>query len=572
MPESTETPASAPQAVRMRLVSSPVCGPLAISLCVLLAITLTLDPADCRPELPAGPGITLDETFNVQMGVFLIDLVPQEYGWGILNPFNLMHAFEAPYNPDHPPLGRLWLGVFHRLVQTVAPPDGLDDAQFVTVSARFGSAAAFALTVLAVGAFTGRRFGPAAGCFASLSLVLMPRLFGHAHLAALETITNFVWTLTLLAAASLWTRGDHPSDRAAVVTGILLGAALLTKMQAILLPPLIGVWALWHWQRRAIRGLAITLSVGCAVFVLGWPWLWLDFPGHLVEYFSRTTQRGTLHVWYLGELLTDRDVPWHYAIVMFALTVPTLILAAGGLGALLAVRGGCPAEADSGESADRHASILSNPEVTLMLGSVAAPLVLFSLPGVTVYDGVRLFLVAFPGWAVLAGIGFARVWGWLLTRSRPVAIALACLFVGQGSASLLLYQPHWLSFYAMHIGGLRGAESIGMESTYWSDSFSREFLTEVTRIAPEGSTLEITPVMHPSQWVELYRQSPLLQRHGIRVQAFSDPATPTGEFLAVFHRKADAPTKETLESLGWTQIREFRTRGVTLASLWQQTR
>ena len=280
-----------------RLLSGPIFGPAIISLVALCAITLTLDPADCRPTLPEGPGITLDETFNVQMGVYLVDLVPREYGWEILNPFNLMDAFEAAYNPDHPPLGRLWLGVFHRIVQAVAPPAGLDDAPFVTVSARFGSAVAFTLTVLVIGIFTGRQYGSVAGNAAALSLVLMPRLFGHAHLAALETVTNLVWTVTVLAAASLWTRGNCPSDRAAVVVGILLGAALLTKMQAILLPPLIGLWALWHWRSQAMRPLAIFGSVGCLVFVAGWPWLWRDFPGLLIDYFSRTTQRIMLHVW-----------------------------------------------------------------------------------------------------------------------------------------------------------------------------------------------------------------------------------------------------------------------------------
>ncbi len=78
--------------------------------------------------------------------------------------------------------------------------------------------------------------------------------------------------------------------------------------------------------------------------------------------------------------------------------------------------------------------------------------------------------------------------------------------------------------------------------------------------------------MHPSQWTELYEQSPLLQRHEIHVQAFADPVAPTGDFLAVFHRQADAPSRETLLSRGWVLVSEYRTRGVTLASIWKQQR
>ena len=97
-----------------RLLGGPTCGPVVISLAALFAITLTLDPADCRPGLPEGPGITLDETFNVQMGVFLVDLAPRGYGWEIVNPVNLMDALEAAYNPDDPPMGRRWLGEVER--------------------------------------------------------------------------------------------------------------------------------------------------------------------------------------------------------------------------------------------------------------------------------------------------------------------------------------------------------------------------------------------------------------------------------------------------------------------------
>lgn len=535
-----------------------------MSLLALVAVTLTLDPADCRPSLPAGPGVTLDETFNVQMGVFLVDLAPAEYGWSILNPFNLMDAFEAAYNDDHPPLGRLWLGAFHRLVQSSAPPDGFEDAPFVTASARFGSAVAFSLTTICIGIFTGRRFGPFAGTAAAASLVLMPRLFGHAHLAALETVTNLMWTLAILGTASVWTRADNPGDRGAIVTGVLIGVALLTKMQAILLPPLITVWALWHWRGRAIRPLTIAMIVGFVVFVAGWPSLWSDLPGKLAEYFGRATERATLNVWYLGEKLADRETPWHYPIVMFATTVPALVLLAGTFGTFRAV------VASNSMSGNAPVRLIHNPVITLVCGSVIAPLVLFSLPFVAAYDGARLFLIAFPGFAILAGIGFAQAHEWLTSKSRRAAFVVPAVLLAQ-SVSLFLYQPHWLSFYGLQIGGLRGAASVGLETTYWSDSFSRDFLEAVTEVVPAGERLEITPVMHPSQWIELLRQSPLLQRHGIIVQAYTDPAVPPADYLAVFHRQADAPPREHLLTEGWEVVRELQTRGVVLASIWRRT-
>ena len=43
-------------------------------------------------------------------------------------------------------------------------------------------------------------------------------------------------------------------------------------------------------------------------------------------------------------------------------------------------------------------------------------LLVFSLPGTPVYDGVRLFLMVFPLWAVWVGIGA----GWLVSRGSSI--------------------------------------------------------------------------------------------------------------------------------------------------------
>ena len=129
-----------------------------MSLVTLVAVLATLDPADCRPHLPQGPGVTLDESFNVQMGVYLARSV-KSYGLAILHPQSVEEVFGDPgYHPDHPPLGRLWLGVFHGISQAIAPVDDVA-GPFVTIHARAGSACAFALTVLLVGLFAGVRWG-----------------------------------------------------------------------------------------------------------------------------------------------------------------------------------------------------------------------------------------------------------------------------------------------------------------------------------------------------------------------------------------------------------------------------
>lgn len=574
-------------------------GPAIVSMVVLVAVLVTLDPADYRPNLPQGPGITLDESFNVQMGVYLVESI-KGYGLGILDPQSAEEVFGNPaYNPDHPPLGRLWLGVFHDISRAVAPVDSGDNP-FVTIHARAGSAFAFALTVFLVGVFAARRWGSLAGVASSISLAVMPRLFGHAHLASLETFMGLTWTVAILGTLHLWARRDEstsrdaatsdsnvgqanvavksepPGDKASILCGLFIGLALLTKMQAVLLPPLLTVWAFWHWRLSAFRPLAVCGITTAVVFVIGWPWLWLDLPGHLTEYFGRTTGRVSLNVWYLGQVFKDVELPWHYPWVMTLVTVPVGILLLAAVGLWRARR-----------------RILNDPTTSLIIGSIIAPLVLFSLPGVAVYDGARLFLVAFPGIALLAGCGVSSVCEWLIARKLPYIPVLGVLLAGQ-LAGVVTTTPYFLSYYNAAVGGTSGAKQLGFEVSYWGDSFSREFFLELVDEVSDRPVVQVAPVLHQFQLPEIERQVPILANGksatGRRVWlvAADKPLEPyrrfwasTGgrmplragsRYLAVFHRRADAPSSKLLEEAGWELVTAETCQGVVVASLWRRSR
>ena len=290
------------------------------------------------------------------------------------------------------------------------------------------------------------------------------------------------------------------------------------------------------------------------VFIVGWPWLWLDFPKHFVDYFSSATNRTELHCWYLGQQFLDKDVPWHYPWVMSALTVPVGLLAFGLVGAGRSVR-----------------ELFNNPRLSLPLAAVIAPLVLFSLPGIAVYDGVRLFLVAFPAATVFCGIGSEFVRERLartLSGHRPLVVTTALLAVQ--AVGLVQFSPYWLSYYSLAAGGLSGAERVGLEVSYWSDSVSREFLTTVVDLVPAGSVVEVTPVMHPSQPREMLRQSPLLRRHGVLLVAYGSLPVHS-EYLITFRRRADVLTPVELIAKGWSEIHSLERSGVKLATLWRRS-
>lgn len=559
--------------------------PAALAVVGWLSVVATIDPAGDYPWLGEGPGVTVDESFNVEIGVLMVDSL-------LSGEWESYQDIQAKL-PDHPPLGRLWIGVWHEFAFLIAPPPHSRDV-FVVACARTGSAAAFGLLLATVWWYTSKWFGRVAGWAASAAVFVTPRLFGHAHLASLETCMNLAYAVAVFVLADRWgvkdggwriedggsTPSASPSSilhspssvapgwRDAVLAGIVFGLALLTKIQAVLLPIPVAIWAFWNWRRRAVVPLAIWGIVGLAVLLLGWSWLWSDPIGHIGVYLKHTTQRDSLPVWYFGESVRDREVAWHYPWMLFATTVPAGFLVLGAWGIVASQK-------SSPLSPKGRGSWNPEPRGQLLLACLAFPLVVFSIPRVAVYDGERLFLVSYPLWCVFAGVGASKLFDVLSSRwnaarggSRRAAVMTAIVFASQGWG-LVSTAPCWLSHYNLLVGGLRGAERIGLPTTYWADSFTRSFLREVAAVVPEGATVDVVPVMTPTQLPWLERQSPLLRDRQIRLRAFREDNQPPPKYFMVYLRKDGIEPWQRDTPPGAKVLAELRRSGVRLAALFE---
>ncbi len=548
MSDSTAHPAVLPAAVLPAAVAAPVRHwllPLFVATFAWLAVIGTLDSSGAVPRLGEGPGLTLDETFNVQMGVYHVRAA-REYGFGLLSFESMREIFGADvYNPDHPPLGRVLIGLAHELSRPLLAPDVPADSVAVTCG-RTATACGFALTIFLVGWTASRWYGRTAGLVAALSLLLMPRMFAHGHIASLETFVGLFYSATVLYTADRWEGAGKPAWRAVIVSGVLLGLALLTKIQAILLPIPIAVWALWYWQWRAVLPILVFGTTGVLIFFVGWPWLWLDPVAHLSEYFGRTTERLTLYCWYMNQKWADTDVPWHYPLVMFATTVP-VGLHALGLWGVLGDRASGFVLRRSEKADDDNRNLQNEPRTatsdklsrvhSLIALNVFWPLAFFALPGITVYDGTRLFLMVFPLWAVLIGRGGQFLGDALAARwNRRLATMAVAAFLAAQSYGVIAMHPVQLSYYNLLVGGLRGASRLGFEVTYWGDSVTRSLLQQVE---PEvaGGPVFVAPVLHPFQLKELQAQTPNLRAP---LAPFDENDAANVQRLLVFRRRADS--------------------------------
>lgn len=543
-----------------RIISSTWFWPLVVAVGAWIAIVAALDPAGDHPGSFSGPGLTVDEGFNVGQGVALADRILA---------FDLAGFRRIDRRlPDHPPLGRFVIGFCHELAFLAWPPVDRH-VPYSVACARTAPATAFVALVFLVGLCAGRWYGRLGGIGAALAIVLMPRLFGHAHLAALETMVNLTTAGTVLYLASKWSEDPHSPSRqntanlravttsrhreltTAAIGGMLFGLALLTKVQAVLLPVPILIWALWHRKWRGLAFMSVWGLTGLALFVACWPYLW-DAPlDHLRQYLGRTTDRAVLRVWYFGEDIADRDVPWHYPWMMFFSTVPVGLHALGVWGLF-----------GPGGRAWR------SPREQLILACTLFPLCVFSIPGVAVYDGERLFSFVFPLWAVIIGRGTAAAWNWVSCgfSSRVATTGLAVFFAAQ-SYGLSALSPCWLSYYNLAVGGLPGASRLGLEPSYWGDSVTRELLAATAERVPAGGTVAVLPVLYDEQWNEVRLQCPALKARNIQLAPWDTEESADAEYVLMFMRPEYLP-EEFRRPLDENRIvAAVRRRGIVLAVL-----
>ena len=428
-----------------------------------------------------GPGLTWDETYYLSFAnnyrLWLNALVhPPKEGraalfdrkwirpvWG-LDP---IQPGKPALGQKHPPLGKL------------AACAGMmlwGDKEGAIIAARIASAVLFGLLCAALFAFTRKLYGTRAAVFGVVALVAMPRLAAHMRLATLEPALLLTTTLTV------FTFAFAPRSWAwSVVCGVCFGLALLSKINAELIPFVVAPWGLFFFRWRAVRALAVMGVVGVFVFIAGWPAFWPDPVGGLGLYCRDKLVRSPISVFYFGTRYKEVFAPWHYALVMPLITTPLLILAA----AAAAVWRGALAWRSRKARLD-----------ALMLLGVAVPVAVVLSPTTGKYDGIRLMLSACPFLAVLAGRGAAWVWEALgerwgkRSRARVAVLGVAALWL---ATPFLLFFPFDLCYYNELIGGPWGARALGMETTYWFDTINGPTLRYLNRYTPPGARVACGP-------------------------------------------------------------------------------
>jgi hypothetical protein len=380
------------------------------------------------------------------------------------------------FNHEHPPLDKIWSGIVW------------SGARFVfndLTAHRLGNMILVSVMVGLLYLLTAESYGQAVGLATAAALLTLPRFFFHAHLAALDVpAACAIFFVTFL----FWKTKDDLSWKWTLILGLIWGLAFATKINAIFLPPTLFLWAIIFRRRRMlfVRIVVMTL-IGILFSFAIWPWLYADFPARVMDYLEWiTVEHWKIGQWYLGKLYMPP--PWHFPFVMTWAVVPLTLTVLYWIGI---VRAGWKW---------REANSLGG----LLFINALVPLLALTTGKSMVYDNDRLFMPAFLFLAALAGMGF----GWLVTGIQRAAdrmqkprwavpvtvLAVALIFLPQ-SINLVRLYPHLLSYYSETVGGLPGATRLGLETTYWCESYAAA-IPYLNEHAKPGDTIWVDPWSH----------------------------------------------------------------------------
>ena len=352
---------------------------------------------------------------------------------------------------DHPPLDKTWSG----LVWGASRPL-LDDL----TAHRLGNVLLAAILVALLFLLVAKAYGRASGLFAVGALMTMPRFFFHAHLAALDVpVAVCAFALTFLFWRTIHWRGWGVG----LVWGAAGGLALATKFNALLIPVVFALWILLSprsWS--AVPRLFLMGIAAVPIFFLTWPWLYHQSWTRLLTYVTFHLNQPAIGQWYLGAFYPIP--PWHFPFVMLWAVVPLTVTGLALLGAMQA----------------RHVALDDGLGLLFVLNSIVfiSP---FLLGRTSIYDDERFFMPVFPFVAALAGVGFGKVLKpaaavlHRLNRSALLphtAAALGVALLAPQCVSMVGLYPHLLSYYSEGVLGLPGATRLGLETTYWCETFA----------------------------------------------------------------------------------------------------
>ena len=313
-----------------------------------------------------------------------------------------------------------------------------------------------AILVLTVSLFTQETYGVFAGLIAGLSLTLYPLFWAESHFNIKDPVESCFFGLTIY---SFYKAVKYQSAKWMIFSAIFCGMALGTKFNIVFVPLIILPWLAVTGFRQNLfkRKLLIPLFfyplVVLAIFFISWPYLWQDPIRRVTEIIQFYKGVG-LHHDYQPESFYIYGFNT-YPIQAIIFTTPLVILFFSFIGIITSIF-----------------LFRKEKEKTSFLWLLwfLVPILRVTVPGTTIYGGVRQIMEYIPAMALLAGLG-AHSMATLL-RSHLAKIVIAFMFIPITLKLISLHPNEGLYFNPL-IGGLKGAAKRNFPN--WGVSLGNEY-------------------------------------------------------------------------------------------------
>jgi len=388
------------------------------------------------------------------------------------------------YNTEHPALMKELFGLSHKLFNQKL--QWLDPSTSFRLPGMLMAGLGLYLLFLLASELAGRRAAWAATAF----MALMPQIFFHSHLTCFDLpITTMILATTYAYWKSL------RSVTWGVLTGVIWGLALATKLNAMFLPPVLVlhylVWIIWGRKEDRGSGRCVKVlpwafvsmaTLGPAVFFAHWPWIWWDTARRLGSYIGFHESHPFYTAAYFGETIFRAPTPVSFPTVMTLITVPGVTLLLALAGGVLRLRSRLPGPMERLLRLEPGTKTgLGWSGDLLMALAFFWPIVLLSLPSIPKFGGTKHWMPSMPFLALYAGFGFkaasdamaeiARGLAPARPLLRPVSVVL--LFIVLAATPFwetVQSHPYALSYYTPLAGGTPGAADLGMCRQYWAST------------------------------------------------------------------------------------------------------
>lgn len=393
---------------------------------------------------------------------------------------------------DEPPLARYIYGAFSVFDTTTSNNHGNVSFKYDYTHARIASALISSLSVIAVVLLAFEYISIFVGISAGIILSMLPIFLGFSQIATLESFLFFTFTISVYGYLRFLSKQSY---KRAIVTGVFLGFAVLSKVTNLLLLPLFLV-IYFIWKKYSVqKNKSITFKKFSALIISSLLTFFIVWPMPLFNLYrvinwnyelrNKLGSQPSIEVFF-GRLI---HVPVFYYFIFFLITTPVILLILFFLGSKYI--------SDYGFKSDKLRSKFINTNSKWILYSLIA---WFCLPFIQSFynfrhQGIRFIIEIYAPFVLIAGIGLEYLAN-IFTRKIILKVILLVLLILYSLAILFKLTPYYLDYFNIAVGGNKNVYEKGLFQFGWWGQGLREAGYYLRNNASKASTvgLAVSPV------------------------------------------------------------------------------